>query len=104
MGETFECPQCHRVSHNPTDALVGWCGACEEFTRDTPMETMELIERLHRQGQTILAHTVQRRLSGDIFRPVMLHPPPLLRQPAVHRRRGRSLFHRLIIRLERRRR
>lgn len=29
---SFECPTCHRVSHNPTDAKYGYCGACHDFT------------------------------------------------------------------------
>lgn len=29
----FICPRCQRVSHHPTDAAEGYCGACRDWTR-----------------------------------------------------------------------
>jgi len=29
--QTFTCPKCSRVSHNPNDARERFCGACNEF-------------------------------------------------------------------------
>jgi hypothetical protein len=31
-GPAFVCPRCLRPSWNPSDAVHGWCGACEAFT------------------------------------------------------------------------
>ena len=31
MSQTYECPSCHKVSHNPNDAKFGWCGACNRY-------------------------------------------------------------------------
>ncbi len=28
----FQCPDCHRKSHNPNDIRAGYCGACHRFT------------------------------------------------------------------------
>jgi hypothetical protein len=32
VAVTFSCPSCGAVSHNPRDALEGWCGRCRAFT------------------------------------------------------------------------
>lgn len=29
----FICPRCCAVSHHPTDAAEGYCGACHDWTR-----------------------------------------------------------------------
>jgi ribosomal protein L37E len=29
---SFTCPRCGRTSHNPTDAVEGYCGACHDWT------------------------------------------------------------------------
>lgn len=29
--DTFQCPRCFRISHNPTDAREQYCGACNDF-------------------------------------------------------------------------
>lgn len=30
----FTCPVCQRTSHHPDDERHGYCGACNDFTRD----------------------------------------------------------------------
>jgi len=34
MEPQFICPRCGAVSHHPTDAAEGYCGACHDWTRD----------------------------------------------------------------------
>lgn len=34
MTASYECPKCHRVSHNPNDVRYGYCGSCHEFTEE----------------------------------------------------------------------
>ena len=29
---SFTCPRCGAVSHNPTDAVQGYCGRCHDWT------------------------------------------------------------------------
>lgn len=61
----YECPRCLKTSHNPIDALVGWCGLCEAYTRDQPDRTRAIAEQLREQGKTSLADTVLYRLDGQ---------------------------------------
>lgn len=58
----YTCPRCHLVSFNPTDERVGWCAACDDFTRDTREQTVELVNDLIDEGRCQLAAAVTRRL------------------------------------------
>jgi hypothetical protein len=60
---SFTCPECRRTSYHPVDEQVGWCGACEAFTRDTPQQTEALAAKLISEGQPALAAHVRRRLA-----------------------------------------
>ena len=32
----FTCPRCQRTSHHPQDIAQGYCGACPDWTKETP--------------------------------------------------------------------
>jgi ribosomal protein L37AE/L43A len=58
----FTCPRCQRTSHHPVDQEVGWCSACEAYTRDAPEVTEKIAARIEARGDVSLARTVRHRL------------------------------------------
>jgi hypothetical protein len=38
VSETFTCPVCERVSHNPTDRAHRYCGACHLYVDDIEVD------------------------------------------------------------------
>lgn len=40
---SFTCPRCGRTSYNPGDVLYGYCGACHDYTREPPIDYLDLL-------------------------------------------------------------
>jgi hypothetical protein len=64
-GDRFECPRCGAMTWNPQDVLFGWCGRCEDFTRDTLHETQIIVSHL---GDPRLERSAGRRLHAALLR------------------------------------
>lgn len=66
----FLCPRCEKESWHPTDLKLGWCAACEDFTRDKRGETRRIIARIATYDRE-LAGSAQRRLLDVMARPAV---------------------------------
>lgn len=61
----YVCPACLRASHSTADETLGWCGACEGFTRDSPAQTRRIIARMRRSGDEVVADNAERRMARE---------------------------------------
>lgn len=66
---SFTCPRCGRTSHNPTDVVEGYCGACHDWTGrrnqiDDPFSRNDTDARGLRVHADPLDATAARQLVG----------------------------------------